>query len=81
MASPFPSVIAETALVSAAPPSGSLAVLAGPPRSAAPFPGPGVTPPVLLRIMDLGYLEARSRGAPVLTHLSQNAADTTTLEG
>ena len=73
--------MAETALVSTAPPSGSFAVLAGPSRSASPFPGPGVTPPVLLWIMGLGYLEGRSRGGPVLTHLGQNTADTTTLEG
>jgi hypothetical protein len=49
--------------------------------SPSPFPGPGVTPPVLLGIMDLGYLEARSRDGLVLTRLGQNAADTTTLEG
>jgi hypothetical protein len=40
-----------------------------------------VTPPAMLWIMDLGYLEARSRGGLVLAHLRQNAADMTTLEG
>jgi hypothetical protein len=35
----------------------------------------------MLGIMDLGYLEARSRDGLVLARLRQNAADTTTLEG
>jgi hypothetical protein len=38
-------------------------------------------PPAMLGIMNLGYLDARSRGGPVLAHLGQNAADATTLEG
>lgn len=46
-----------------------------------PFPGPGVTLPVMLGIMDLGYLDATSRGGLVLAHPGQDAADTTTLEG
>jgi len=41
-----------------------------------PFPGPGVTLPVMLGIMDLGYLDATSRGGLVLTHPGQDAADT-----
>lgn len=40
-----------------------------------------MTPPVMLGIMDLGYLDAGGRGGLLLTHLGQNAADTTTLEG
>jgi hypothetical protein len=43
-----------------------------------PFPGPGVTPRVMLGIMDLGYLDARSRARLVRTR--RPAADTT-LEG
>jgi len=77
----FPVSNAEAAAVITAPPSGGLAALAGPPARPSPFTGPGVTPPAMLWIMDLGYLEARSRGGLVLTHLRQNAADMTTLEG
>ena len=43
--------------------------------------GPGVTPVVMLGIMELGYLDARRRGGLVRTHPGQPAADTTTLEG
>ena len=61
----------------APPPGGDNAV----DRPADAVPGPGVTPPVMLGIMDLGYLDARSRARLALTRLSRPAADTTTLEG
>jgi len=81
LASLFPPVIAEAAAVitrrhKAAVPLSSPARLARC-RSL----GRGVTPPVMLGIMDLGYLDARSRARLALTRLSRPAADTTTLEG
>jgi hypothetical protein len=64
-----------------APSQGGGAAVVSRPLGPVPFPGPGVTPPVMLGIMDLGYLDARSRARLALTRLSRPAADTTTLEG
>jgi hypothetical protein len=52
--------------------------LAGRPAS---FPGPGLAAFTVLWMMELGYLDARSRRGLVLVHLGQPAAATTTLEG